>query len=73
MPTYLFLAADPKVSIYAIVKYIKSRTSRLLRDVFSELKKRLLTLAKHTQFLSIVDISRLGCFSNILPTKKQLT
>lgn len=51
---HLLIDTDAKISIYSIVSKLKGKTSRVLREEFPELKKRLPTLWSNSKFISTV-------------------
>lgn len=51
---HLLMEVDPQFGIHKAVKYIKGRTSRILRKEFSSLNSRLPTLWTNSYFVSTV-------------------
>lgn len=51
---HLLVGCDPQIGIHRLVRYIKGRSSRLLRQEFSALKRRLPTLWTNSYFVSTV-------------------
>ena len=51
---HLLIDVDPQFGIHRVVKAIKGRSSRLLRNEFRWLKSRLPTLWTHSYFVSTV-------------------
>ena len=51
---HLLLDVNPKIGIYRVVSKIKGLTSRILREEFPELKRRLPTLWTRSRFISTV-------------------
>ena len=51
---HLLLQVDPQLGIHRLIKRLKGRSSRLLREEFRELKSRLPTLWTSSYFVSSV-------------------
>jgi len=51
---HMILDVNPKIGIYTIVSKIKGYTSKILREEFPELKRKLPTLWTHSRFISSV-------------------
>ena len=51
---HLLVEVDPQYGIHRLVKQIKGRSSRLLRDEFPELRRRLPTLWTNSYFVATV-------------------
>lgn len=51
---HLLVECDPQYGIHRLVKQIKGRSSRLLRDEFPHLKRRLPTLWTNSYFVATV-------------------
>jgi putative transposase len=51
---HLLVEVDPRFGVHKLVKAIKGRTSRLLREEFPELKSKLPTLWTHSYFVATV-------------------
>jgi putative transposase len=51
---HLLVEVDPQFGIHKLVKTIKGRSSRLLRQEFPRLKSRLPSLWTHSYFVSTV-------------------
>ncbi len=51
---HLLCEVDPQFGVHKFVKYVKGRSSRLLRQEFPNLKSRLPTLWTHSYFVSTV-------------------
>jgi putative transposase len=51
---HLLISCDPQFGIHKVVKRMKGRSSRLLREEFSHLKSRLPTLWTNSYFVSTV-------------------
>lgn len=57
---HLLIEVDPQYGIHRAVKKIKGRTSRILRQEFPELVRRLPTLWTNSYFVSTVGGAQLG-------------
>lgn len=51
---YLLVECDPQYGIHRLVKQVKGRSSRLLREEFPSLKRRLPTLWTNSYFVATV-------------------
>lgn len=51
---HLLVEVDPQFGIHRLIKLLKGRTSRVLRQEFTALKRRLPTLWNNSYFLSTV-------------------
>jgi len=51
---HLLIDVDPKFGIYNVVNKIKGKSSKILREEFSELKSKLPTLWTRSRFISTV-------------------
>ena len=51
---HLLLQVDPQLGVHRLIKRLKGRSSRLLREEFRELKSRLPTLWTNSYFVSSV-------------------
>ena len=51
---HLLLEVDPQFGIHKLIKTIKGRSSRILREEFPFLKKRIPTLWSHSYFVTTV-------------------
>jgi REP-associated tyrosine transposase len=51
---HLLLGCDPRFGIHRLVRYIKGTSSRLLRQEFPQLKRRLPSLWTHNYFVATV-------------------
>ncbi len=49
---YLQMQVDPQTGVHKVIKQIKSRTSRILREEFPTLKTKLPTLWTNNYFIS---------------------
>lgn len=69
---HLLVECDPQFGIHRLVISIKGRSSRLLRQEFSELKRRLPTLWTHNYFASTVGGTPLAAISQYIENQKHV-
>jgi putative transposase len=67
---HLLCEVDPQFGIHKLVKRIKGRSSRLLRQEFSWLKSRLPTLWTNSYFISTVGGAPLAVVKQYLEQQK---
>lgn len=67
---HLLVEVDPQFGIHRIVKYIKGRSSRLLRAEFPSLKSRLPTLWTNSYFVSTVGGAPLEVIKQYIEQQK---
>jgi putative transposase len=67
---HLLVEVDPQFGIHRIVKYIKGRSSRLLRAEFPRLKSRLPTLWTNSYFVSTVGGAPLEVIKQYIDQQK---
>ena len=67
---HLLVEVDPQFGIHRIVKYIKGRSSRLLRAEFPRLKSRLPTLWTNSYFVSTVGGAPLEVIKQYIEQQK---
>jgi len=74
MPDYVHLLIDvePQLGIHRVVKAIKGRSSRLLRNEFRWLKSRIPTLWTHSYFVSTVGGAPLGVIKRYIENQKNV-
>lgn len=74
MPNYVRLLIDvePHLGIHRVVKAIKGRSSRLLRNEFRWLKSRIPTLWTHSYFVSTVGGSPLAVIKRYIENQKNV-
>jgi putative transposase len=74
MPDYvhLLLDCDPQFGIHRLVKGIKGRTSRLLRQEFQVLRTRLPTLWTNSYFVSTVGGAPLAVIKQYIEDQKHV-
>jgi len=61
---------DPQFGIHRFVKHIKGRSSRLLRQEFPQLKRRLPTLWTHSYFVATVGGAPLAIIKQYIESQK---
>ena len=66
----LLIEADPQFGIHRAVKYIKGRTSRILREEYPWLKSRLPTLWTNSYFCSTVGGAPLSTIKQYIENQK---
>ena len=74
MPDYLHLLVevDPQFGIHRLVKRLKGRSSRYLRQEYAELRSRLPTLWTHSYFVSTVGGAPLAAIKNYIEQQKDV-
>ena len=74
MPDYVHLLCevDPQFGIHRLVKYLKGRSSRKLRQEFPWLRSRLPTLWTHSYFLSTVGGAPLSVIKQYIESQKDM-
>lgn len=69
---HLLVEVDPQFGIHKLVKTIKGRSSRLLRDEFPALRSRLPTLWTNSYFVSTVGGSPLAVVKQYIENQKRV-
>lgn len=69
---HLLVEVDPQYGIHRLVRAIKGRSSRLLRQEFSWLKSRLPTLWTNSYFVSTVGGAPLAVVKQYIEQQKQV-
>ena len=69
---HLLVEVDPQYGIHRAVKLIKGKTSRILRQEFSELKTRLPTLWTNSYFVSTVGGAPLSIITQYIENQKNV-
>lgn len=69
---HLLVEVNPQYGIHRAVKLIKSKTSRILRQEFSELKTRLPTLWTNSYFVSTVGGAPLSIIKQYIENQKNV-
>jgi len=69
---HLLVEVDPQFGIHKLVKMIKGRSSRLLRDEFPALRSRLPTLWTNSYFVSTVGGSPLAVVKQYIENQKRV-
>ena len=67
---HLLLEVDPQFGIHRTVKYIKGRTSRILREEYPWLKSRLPTLWTNSYFCSTVGGAPMSIIKQYIENQK---
>ena len=67
---HLLVECDPQFGIHRLVRFIKGRSSRLLRQEFPILKRRLPTLWTHSYFVSTVGGAPLSVVKQYIENQK---
>jgi len=67
---HLLVECDPQFGIHRLVRYIKGRSSRLLRQEFPGLKRRLPTLWTNSYFVSTVGGAPLSVIKQYIENQK---
>jgi putative transposase len=70
--THLLLEIDPQYGIHRLVKIIKGRTSRLLRQEFKTLRQRLPSLWTNSYFVSTVGGAPLAIIKQYIENQKHV-
>ena len=69
---HLLLQVDPQLGIHRLIKRLKGRSSRLLREEFRELKSRLPTLWTSSYFVSSVGGAPLEIIKQYVRNQKHV-
>lgn len=69
---HLLVEVDPQYGVHRTVKLIKGKTSRILRQEFSELKTRLPTLWTNSYFVSTVGGAPLSVIKQYIENQKNV-
>ena len=69
---HLLIEVDPQYGIHKAVKLIKGKTSRILRQEFSELRSRLPTLWTNSYFVSTVGGAPLAIIKQYIENQKNV-
>jgi putative transposase len=74
MPDYVHLLVeiDPQFGIHKLIKKIKGRSSRLLREEFIFLRKRIPTLWTHSYFVATVGGAPLNVIKKYIENQKNV-
>jgi putative transposase len=67
---HLLVEVDPQYGIHRLVKQIKGRTSRILRQEFPHIKSRLPTLWTNSYFVSTVGGAPLAMIKQYIENQK---
>lgn len=69
---HLLIEVDPQYGIHRLVKQIKGRTSRILRQEFPHIKSRLPTLWTNSYFVSTVGGAPLAMIKQYIENQKNI-
>jgi len=69
---HLLIDIDPQVGVSHVIAQIKGYTSKVLREEFPELKKRLPTLWTHSKFISSVGSVTLEVVKKYIEEQKNV-
>ena len=69
---HLLLEVDPQFGVHKLIKTIKGRSSRLLREEFLFLKKRIPTLWTHSYFIATVGGAPLKVIKKYIEEQKHV-
>lgn len=69
---HLLIDVDPQLGIHRVVKAIKRRSSRLLRNEFQSLRSRLPTLWTNSYFVSTVGGAPLAVIKRYIENQKNV-
>lgn len=69
---HLLIEVDPQFGVHKVVKRIKGRSSRLLREEFIFLRKRLPTLRTHSYFIASVGGAPLEVIKKYIEDQKNV-
>lgn len=69
---HLLVECDPQFGIHRLVRAIKGKSSRILRQEFPTLKSRLPTLWTHSYFVSTVGGAPLAVIKKYIETQKNV-
>ena len=69
---HLLVSIDPQFGVHRLVKLIKGRSSRVLRDEFPELKRRLPSLWTHSYFVATVGGAPLEIIKQYVENQKNV-
>lgn len=69
---HMLVEVDPQFGIHRLVKYVKGRSSRYLRDEFPRLKSRLPSLWTNSYFVSTVGGAPLAVIKQYIENQKNV-
>jgi putative transposase len=69
---HLLVEVDPQFGIHKLVKAVKGRSSRLLRQEFADLRSRIPTLWTNSYFVSTVGGSPLAIIKRYIENQKRV-
>lgn len=68
---HLLCEVDPQFGVHRFVKFLKGRSSKLLREEFPELKKKLPSLWTHSYFVATVGGAPLNIIKQYIENQKR--
>jgi REP-associated tyrosine transposase len=69
---HMLLEVDPQYGIHRLIKAIKGRSSRVLRNTFAELKRKLPTLWTNSYFVTTVGGAPLSIVKQYIQNQKHV-
>ena len=69
---HLLIEADPQFGVHKLIRRIKGRSSRILREEFLFLRKRLPTLWTHSYFIATVGKAPLEVIKRYIEEQKNV-
>lgn len=69
---HLLLECDPQFGVHKLIKRIKGKSSKILRDEFPELKSKLPTLWTNSYFVSTVGGAPLSIIKQYIENQKNV-
>lgn len=69
---HILVEINPQFGIHKLVRFLKGRTSRILRDEFPELKSKLPTLWTHSYFCSTIGSAPLEIIKQYIENQKNV-
>ena len=67
---HILIEVDPQFGVHKVVKNIKGKTSKILRDEFPELKTKLPTLWTNSYFISTIGGAPLEIVKRYIESQK---
>ena len=69
---HILCEVDPQFGVHKFVRRVKGRSSRLLRQEFSQLKSKLPTLWTNSYFVSTVGVAPIGILKQYIEAQKNV-
>ena len=69
---HILCEVDPQFGVHRFVRRVKGRSSRLLRQEFSQLKSKLPTLWTNSYFVSTVGVAPIGILKQYIEAQKNV-